>query len=512
MKIYPELCIDGYKLSHRAGYPVGTQATLSTWTPRGSKIAGITEVVAAGNQMAIQYLFVELWGKEFFSQPLDVVVERYTNYLKSYLFQETPEIAHIVALHKLGYLPIEVKALDEGTVVPLRTPVLTITNTNPDFFWLPTYLETQLSSMLWPIATAATIAHESRKNVDYFNMKTMGTTDFAPWQSHNFSARGMEGPFGASMADIGHLFSFFGTDTVSGLMAIEQYYRTSVKGNLIGGSVNALEHSTQMAGIEVMLEKGAANKLEAELEYIKYLITEVYPTGIVSIVMDTYDYYGVISNLHKIKDAIMSRDGKLVCRPDSSPKTPLEIICGDPSSTDPLQKKGSLDILWDQFGGTMSANGYKVLDSHIGIIYGDSITLKLQKEILQLMMDNGYAAVNVVFGIGSFTYQYQTRDTFGFALKEVGITYEGKFIPTSKDPKTDNGTKKSQRGAVAVYEVDGVIAWTDGLTPDEANAFNGNMLKTRFKDGKLYNEVTLQDVRTALAGARTKWLLTQGIK
>lgn len=512
MIIYPELNIDQYKISHKPGYPKGTTNTLSTWTPRGSKIAGVNEVVVAGHQVLFVDVLINDWNKNFFQVPKTEVMERYIAYCKGTLFQANPDASHIEALHDLGYLPLEIRALDEGTIVPLRTPTMTFRATKDEFFWLPTYLETQMSNTLWPVYTAATLSHESRKNVDYYGMKTVGELSMSPWLSHNFSARGMMGGMASALVDVGHLMSFFGSDTVAGTMLAEQVYKVNVRNFLISGSVNALEHSTQMAGIEVYLKEGAADRMEAELEFIKYLITEVFPTGIVSIVMDTHDYFGVISNLHKLKDVIMSRDGKLVCRPDSSPKTPFEIIVGDTLATDPLEYKGTLDILWEQFGGTMSVNGYKLLDSHIGVIYGDSITIQSQKAIMDAMMHKGYASPNVVYGLGSFTFQYNTRDTFGFAMKEVGIVNKGEWVSTSKNPKTDNGTKKSQHGAVAVYMVDGKLTWTDGLTMEEADNFKGNLLTVRFKDGILYNETSLGEVRDKLTAYRNTWLASQGLE
>lgn len=521
MKIYPELACDSYKNSHRESYVPGITDTISTITMRGVKgedLKGVTEGVAFGHQMMCKDLLIDLWNTEFFQKSKAEVIARFTKFIKHTLFEQNPYTAHIEALHDLGYLPIEIMAVPEGTVVPLRTPTMMIHATHPDFFWLPTYLETQISSEFWPSYVYATMAHESRKNVDYYGMKTVGELSFSFWQSHDFAMRGLYG-LQASKFAVGHAVSFYGSDTQPAGLAAEQFYGMDMGlGNIangqeqVMGSVFALEHSNVMAGIEVFMKNNPGmSRLDAELEYIRWILTEVRPEGIVSIVMDTYDYFAVISNLHRIKDVIMNRNGKLVCRPDSSPKTPLEIICGDPESKDPLQNKGSLEILWDQFGGTMSANGYKLLDSHIGIIYGDSITIGLQKAIFERMMATGFATTNAVFGIGSYTYQLKSRDSLGIAMKEVGIVYNDEFMPTSKDPKTDSGTKKSQRGAVAVYEVDGVITWVDGLTLEESKTFKGNLLTTIFKDSKMVNEVTLTDVRTALAGARTKWLKTQGI-
>lgn len=521
MKIYPELAADSYKNSHRDAYVPGTTNTISTLTMRGIKgddLKGVTEGVAFGHQMMCKDLLIDLWNTEFFAKPKAEVVARFVKFLKHTLFDPNPYSDHIAALHDLGYLPIEIMAVPEGTVLPLRTPSMMIHATHPDFFWLPTYLETQISAEFWPSYVYATMAHESRKNVDLYGMKSVGDLGFSFWQSHDFAMRGLYG-LQASKFAVGHAVSFYGSDTQPAGLAAEQFYGMDMGlGNIadgqeqIIGSVFALEHSNVMAGVEIFMKNNPKlTWLEAELEYIKWILTEVRKEGIVSIVMDTKDYFGVISNLHKIKDVIMNRKGKLVCRPDSSPKTPLEIICGDPESTDPLQKKGTLQILWEQFGGTMSSNGYKLLDEHIGMIYGDSITIPLQKAIFEAMLKMGYASTNSVFGIGSYTYQLKSRDSLGIAMKEVGIEYKGEFIPTSKDPKTDNGTKKSQRGAVAVYMVDGKLTWIDGLTLQESKEFKGNMLTTIFKNSKMIQEVTLTDVRNTLAKHRNDWLSKQGL-
>jgi nicotinamide phosphoribosyltransferase len=485
---------------------------------RGSKIDGVTEGVVFGHQMMCKDLLIDLWNTEFFAKPKAEVIERFVKFLKHTLFDPNPYYKHIADLHDLGYLPIEIKAVPEGMVVPLRTPTMMIYATHPDFFWLPTYLETQISAEFWPSYVYATLAHESRKNVDFYGMKSVGELSFSQWQSHDFAMRGLFGLHASKFA-IGHTVSFYGSDTQPAGLAAEQFYGMDMGlGNIadgqeqIMGSVFALEHSTVMAGIEVFMKKDPTiSRLDAELEYIKWILTEVRPEGIVSIVMDTYDYFAVISNLHRIKDVIMNRNGKLVCRPDSSPKTPLEIIVGDTESSDPLQKKGTLNILWEQFGGTMSPNGYKLLDSHIGMIYGDSITIKLQKAIFEDMLKTGFASTNSVFGIGSYTYQYNTRDSLGIAMKEVGIEFNGEFLMTSKDPKTDSGTKKSQRGAVAVYEVDGKLTWVDGLTLEESNNFKGNLLTTIFRNSRMVQEVTLTDVRNELTKHRNDWLSKQGL-
>ena len=501
LKIFPELAIDWYKNAHRPAYPKGTQNTVSTWTARATKIKGINEVVVAGNQMFCQGVLIELWDEMFFKQPKHEVVARFERYVKNCLFDNKPFSEHIAALHDVGYLPIEIKALPEGTVVPIRTPMLTIEATMDEFYWLPTYLETQLSSELWPVYTAATISHNSRKTLEYWQVKTGGPPDFVSWQSHDFSMRGMMGLYAGALTGLGHLLSFFGTDTVTAIMASEQFYKADMEKGIIGGSVNALEHSTQMTCIEVRLSEMLDNKdpVDAEIDVILQQITEIYKTGIISIVMDTNDYFRVIRALGRpaVKAAIMAREGKLVCRPDSG--DPFLILTGNPDASGD-EKLGTMNILWEIFGGTENSLKFKELDSHIGAIYGDSITLSLQEKISQKLFDMQYASTNVVYGLGSFTFQYNTRDTFGHAMKTVWTLRNGVQFKVAKNPKTDDGTKRSQRGCVAVFrKPDDTIGWLDGLSYEQAQNYPGNLLTTIFKNGKMVVYEELNVIRERLA-------------
>lgn len=248
----------------------------------------------------------------------------------------------------------------------------------------------------------------------------------------------------------------------------------------IGASVPATEHSVQC----VYGDDDA---------YVRDMITKVHPSGIVSVVSDGYDFWDVITRVvPSLKSEIMARDGKLVIRPDSG--DPVKIVCGDPEATEEHVRKGAIECLWDIFGGTVSPQGFRCLDSHIGLIYGDAITLERASRILSLLRTKGFASTNVVFGIGSYTYQYNTRDTFGMALKSTLAVRDGKEVPIFKTPKTDNGLKYSQRGRVVVERnAAGSITWRDGLSLTDH--VPTNLLKDRFVDGKMVNETTFADVR-----------------
>lgn len=231
-----------------------------------------------------------------------------------------------------------------------------------------------------------------------------------------------------------------------------------------------------------------------------------YPTGILSVVSDTWDLWKVCTEyVTELKEIILSRDGKLVIRPDSG--NPVDIICGyfDPQQTDLPASIGVIELLWNVFGGTINSKGYKELDSHIGAIYGDSITLERAKEICERLKAKGFASTNIVFGIGSYTYQYNTRDTFGFAMKATygEVTYrhdsDGYMVDCReifKDPITDDGTKRSKKGLLKVtYDDNMNIVCADQCNKEQEKE---GLLETVFFNGKLVKETTLQEIRDRL--------------
>lgn len=482
------LMCDFYKVSHREQYPKKTEVVYSTWTPRASRMNGVDKVVAFGFQAFIKNFLVENFNKNFFSRPKEEVVAEYARVIKYTLGVDNPPTQHIEDLHDLGYLPLHIKALDEGTLTPLRVPMLTIHNTDPRFFWLTNYIETLASTELWQPATSATIAHQYRKVLDKYASETAESNEIVPFQGHDFSMRGMGGLNSAMASGAGHLLSFSGTDTIPAIAYLENYYGANIENELVGTSIPATEHSVQCA-------------YGNDLKYFKRIITEVYPTGFVSVVSDGYDLWDVVGNvLPSLKDDIMARYGKLVIRPDSG--DPVKIVCGDPDGATEIERKGVIESLYETFGGTVNSKGYKELDSHIGCIYGDAITLARCEEICEKLKAKGFASTNMVYGIGSYTYQYNTRDTFGFALKSTLCVIDGDEVQIFKDPTTDDGIKKSQKGAVQVYkDGDGLVTFKDEMFLTEVNALGDSesLLRTIYKDGKLIKETTLAEVRERLA-------------
>lgn len=811
----PMLLADFYKVSHREQYPEGTQTVYSTWTPRASRMDGVNDIVVFGFQAFIKEYLIDYFNDNFFNRPLEDVIAEYVRYIKFTLGKSDVPTRHIEELHELGYLPISILALPEGTVAPLRVPVLTIENTNLRFFWVTNFLETLMSCQLWQMSTSATIALQYKKILTKYAEETNGDLSGVPFQGHDFSMRGMGGVENAMISGAGHLLSFVGTDSIPAIWYLEQYYNCNIEKEMVGTSIPACydnrtevltEHGWKYfaklnaddkvaqyhndghidfvipsqyynmqycgkmihydsvgyhyvdclvtpnhrmvrkskasgliewfeaddkryhfrtgygskneiiisgiigsgrkmtaseklkiafqadgsypshsedytgekfntypirfslkkdrkkdrliklckeAGVEYTISsyengyysfwikpteryvktfdwinlseiskewaddfiselkhwdghKGGSNTLTYtstvkenvdivhaicalsgrkgqyssnldqrldnnrqvlhcitilenkttveggnaikkdaeyegtihcvsvptkllvvrrnnvvivsgntehsvmcaygkgnEFEAYKHLITDVYPSGFASIVSDTWNLWDVLNKIIKpLKNEIMARDGRIVIRPDSG--DPVLIICGNPDGETEDERKGVIEILWDTFGGTTTEMGYKQLDSHVGCIYGDAITIQRCEEICKRLKAKGFASTNMVFGIGSYTYNYVTRDTFGYALKSTYAVVNGVERLLFKDPITDDGTKKSQRGLVRVYKDDeGKLYYLDDFTVSswvwEEIFVEADLLETIFRDGKITKEYTLAEIRERLA-------------
>ena len=480
----PLLLTDGYKVDHRRQYPTGTTLVYSNWTPRMSRLGNIDKVVFFGLQYFLKKYVIEDFEKDFFSQAKEVVVKKYARRINNYLGPNAVGTDHIARLHDLGYIPMVFKALPEGSSVPLRIPMFTMYNTVDEFFWLTNYFETLLSTTVWMPCNSATIAKAYRRILDNFAEETSTTPEFVDWQGHDFSMRGMAGLEAATISGAAHLLSFRGTDTIPSIDFLKEYYGADSEPELIGGSVAATEHSVMSMGTDT-----------GEFETFKRLITEVYPNGIVSIVSDTWDLWKVLTNfLPRLKSEVLARDGKLVIRPDSG--DPVKIICGNPEGKTESEKKGVIELLWDEFGGKVNYKGYKELDHHIGAIYGDSITLERAEKICTTLKSKGFASTNVVLGVGSFTYQYNTRDTFGFAMKATYGEVNGEGREIYKDPITDDGTKKSARGLMKVIKENGCFKLIDRVSWEEEKQ---GELKEVFRNGKLLIDQSLMDIREQIS-------------
>ncbi|MEE9327333.1 MAG: nicotinate phosphoribosyltransferase [Cocleimonas sp.] len=493
MTYNPLNTIDFYKADHRRQYPLGTQYVYSNFTPRSSRLAPVSDrfddrVVFVGLQGFTKNYLIRAWQQGFFDQPKDEVLMKYKKRMDKSLGEGAIPLDHIEDLHDLGYLPLRIKALPEGSRVNIKVPMFTVINTLPEFFWLTNYIETAISAEIWKTSTTATIALEYRKLFIKYAIKTGAPLDFVDIQGHDFSSRGMSGIVDSAQSGFGHLTSFIGTDTVAAIDYAEDIY--NAEDDVVGVSVPATEHSVMSMGME-----------DNEIDTFRTLITDLYPTGVVSIVSDTWDFWRVITEYtQELKAEILSRKkntlglAKVVFRPDSG--DPVKVIAGDPDAPiNSSEYKGAVECLWEVFGGTVTENGYKMLDEHVGLIYGDSITLPRAQAILEQLEEKGFASSNIVFGIGSYTYQHITRDSFGFAMKATWGQVEGVGRNISKDPVTDRGDKKSASGLLRVEEDSRGFVLFDQQSKDQEQQ---GALKVVFEDGQIRRETSLAEIRARL--------------
>lgn len=500
-KIFPPHACDFYKTGHIYQYEPGTSHVYSNFTARSATHASMPKdwdgkVVFFGFQAFVKSFLIYQWNEEFFKKPKNQVVRRYQRRMDMALGAGVVTADHIAALHDLGFLPVLIKALPEGSRVNLRVPFFTVQNdpNYSEFFWLTNYLEDALSAENWKPCTVATTAYEFRRLMNRFQEATGSAAQFVNWQLHDFSMRGLDGLQPAGPVGGAHLAaSGYGTDNILALDWLEDFYNADAELELLGGGVPATEHSVMCLG-------GTGG----ELATIRRLMAR-YPTGILSIVSDTWDFWKVITVFAKeLRSEILTRqpdalgNAKIVFRPDSG--DPVKIIAGmtyaeitDLSDCDFLQAgefdpeviryegkfyeyeeyyanyddtwpqgvtlgkevpehvvMGAVECLWEIFGGDITDKGYRTLNQRVGLIYGDSITLARQEAILQRLMDKGFSAGNLVFGIGSYTYQYLTRDTFGMAMKATFGVVDGEYREMFKDPATGDGMKKSAKGLLRV--------------------------------------------------------------
>lgn len=564
--INPLLETDFYKTIHHLAYVPGLDFLVSYWTPRMTRIEGVNKVVMFGLQGLIKEHLIDAFEKHFFGRPWEELEAEYKRVIAHTMTEQAADTTEMKKLYDLGYLPIQIKAVAEGTRVNIKTPMFEISNTVKGFGWLVNYLETYISVNIWHPMTAATIAYKYREIVEKFFELTVenGVPSSA---CGDFSMRGMTSKDTAYKSSAGHLLSFTGTATIASIMWLEDFYNCDCTKEVVGRGVPSTEHS-------VMSSYGR----EGEFECYRHLIEDVFKTGPLSMVSDTYDYWNVITNyLPRLKNSIMNRNGKIIIRGDSG--DPVDIICGELKGSDYMvvegltedgikdyfkkkaedeyeyngayetwyrvrigdylykvtcdhewttdedgdgyytetvenvefekteitpAMKGTVELLWEIFGGTVNSKGYKVLDPHIGAIYGDSITPERAIAIYTRLAEKGFAVNNCTLGVGSYTYQYNTRDTFGFALKATNSIIDGTEKQIYKDPITDkikgNNFKKSQKGLCYLFRDGDDIRYTDNHTFEEMTSpeYADNLLRPVFKDGKLLIDEDLKTVRDRL--------------
>ncbi|WP_040704667.1 nicotinate phosphoribosyltransferase [Nocardia takedensis] len=476
----PLFLTDAYKLDHRRQYPPGTTRVYSNLTHRASRVDGVEHVVHFGLQAFLRDVLEDSFAA-FFAADVDRVCAEYERRVTSILGPNHIGSDHIRALHALGYLPLSIRSLPEGTLVPLRVPVLTVENTHPEFFWLTNYLETALSAAIWQPSTSATTAWRMRRLLTARAADTGADPAAVEFQAHDFSFRGMPGIEAAAASGAAHLLSFSGSDSLVAADWIDYFYpdEPGARPEPLLASVAATEHSVMCAGTK-----------ESEDDTYRRLLG-LYPSGIVSVVSDTFDLWRVLTEtLPALRDRITARDGTLVIRPDSG--DPETILCGTDADDSPAGL-GVVRLLWETFGGEVNEAGYRVLDPHVGVIYGDSITYARAEAITARLARMGFASTTVVFGMGSYSYQYVTRDTFSSAVKATYVEVDGVGRDIHKDPVTDSGTKRSAKGRLAVLpDAEGNLIAHEQATPAQEDA---SALVEVWRDGKCLRPVGFAEIR-----------------
>ncbi|AYV78294.1 MAG: nicotinate phosphoribosyltransferase [Edafosvirus sp.] len=468
------LATDVYKLGHLEQYVDGCTNVYSYLMARSNK-----------NYERSVFFGLQYYLKEYLSRPItkemadDFLIKR-----KQILGSNSEDVINkIYALAKLGYFPLKIKAVPEGTVIENRNVLMTITNTLPEFYWVVGFVESLLLKV-WYSTTVATTSFHYRQTVEkYFNETVDADQNFLkPFQVHDFGYRGDSSEESAGISGMSHALSFIGSDTVVTLPFANKYYNGESENKPIILSVPASEHST-------MCSFGVDNELGAYRHMLK-----TYPTGIVSIVSDTYDIWRVLTDYAEIlKEDILKRDGKVVFRPDSG--NPEYIICGDPTAIPNSNAwKGAIRLLDEKFGSTVNKKGFKVLNPKVGLIYGDGMYLARYMKTLERLKEMGYASSNLVIGVGGIL-RFHSRDTLGFAIKATNVIVNGKSMAIKKDPITDPG-KKSHTGLLMLdKELDGSWVTKDNVSIDDEEK---GYLKIVFDNGKLLCDESIHTLRQRL--------------
>lgn len=469
MNTNPLLCTDVYKLGHMEFYKPGTTKIYSYLEARSDK--KFSHTVFFG----LQYYL-----KQFLSKPVTKEqAEEFFDY-RMRILGGVPEGVRtkINALVELGYIPLKIKAVPEGLRINNRNVLMTVTNTHPDFYWCVGFFESLLLKV-WNTCTVATYSYELRQLFTDYCEKTGGIPELIPFQVHDFGYRGCSSEETAALSGMAHLTSFLGTDTVPAVKCARDFYSAAEP---VGLSVPASEHS-------VMCSFGFEDEIEAFRHMLK-----VNPTGIVSIVSDTYNLWNVLDNFAvALKDEILSRQGKVVFRPDSG--EPEKILLGGRMADHEPWTDGVFDRLADVFGSTLNDKGYRSLHPNVGAIYGDGMYDKRIRSILAEMDAAGYCSSNLVIGVGGLLLQQHNRDDLGFAFKATHAVINGHEVELFKDPITDPG-KRSKKGLMSLWKTNTGTYFTTDCTSAEDE--KEGLLSPVYENGMLLVNHKFADIRKRL--------------
>lgn len=442
---------DSYKYSQFCQYPMGTEYVYSYIESRG------------GEYDKLVFIGLQAFLREYMTTPVTkAMVDQAEIILKAHGEPFNREGWDYIVREHGGRLPVEIKSVAEGSVMRLKNVLVSIVNTDPKCYWLTSFLETALLRAIWYPTTVASNSHKSKEIILEF-LNRNGDPSLIDFKLHDFGARGVSSLESAGLGGMAHLVNFMGTDTVSGILAAMEYYDAEV----CGFSIPAMEHST-------VTSWGRENEVESYRNMLKHYGK---PGALLACVSDSYDIYKACEKWGtELKQEVIDSGAVVVVRPDSG--DPVQVV------------NDCLKILDKHYGHTVNAKGYKVLNN-VRVIQGDGINHQMIRAILTVMDMNGYSADNVAFGQGGALLQQINRDTLQFAMKCSAAMIAGKWVEVYKDPVTSS-MKKSKKGRLML------VAGSNGEFVTKNLEFNAerDLLKTRFMDGKLYNETTFDQVRS----------------
>lgn len=447
---------DSYKASHWVQYPNGATASSSYLSSRGGRYGS---TLFFGLQAALKET---LEGAAFTKEDIDEAEAFFGAHGEPF---NRAGWEGILRRHG-GALPIRIRAVPEGTVVPVHNVLMTVESTDPEAFWLPSYLETLVLRACWYPTTVATGSFYIKKKIlEYLAVTSDDARGELPFKLHDFGARGVSSLESAGLGGMAHLVNFRGSDTVEGVRYANAFY--GAKGGMAAFSIPAAEHST-------ITSWGREGERDAYRNMIRQFGK---PGAIFACVSDSYDIWNAVENLwaDELRQDVEASGATLVIRPDS----------GHPATV--VLKL--LQILERKLGMTTNLRGYKVLPKSFRLIQGDGVDEDSIDEILATMKAHGYSATNIAFGMGGALLQKIDRDTQKFAFKCSEITIGGADVPVFKDPVTDSG-KRSLSGKLALVREDGRFKTVQGPRKDD-------LLVPVFENGKILREYTLDEVRAS---------------
>jgi nicotinamide phosphoribosyltransferase len=483
-----EICsmfmIDFYKAVHCRQYPKNKRL-VAYMIPRMSRLSKEKKLASFGPQWFEQNYLISHFNRFFFSVPKEVILKEYKRLFDNALSPTAYDLFRIEQLHDLGYLPIQIRILPEGTRVPMKVPMIEITNTHDDFSWVVNVIESIMSCSLWHTMVSANVGYNYRQIVNHY--WGVSVDDNIPRHTAigDFSFRGQESFESSIKSSSAFCLSFTKTATVSVIPFMERFYNCDCSKYLIAKGGVSTEHSTMNSNEAIDGD---------EITFFKKLF-DLYPNDNFNAVTDSKDHWNFVKVIiPQCKKEVLGHNGTLFVRGDSG--DPVQVVTQ------------TVFELWKTFGGTINSKGFKVLDWHIRAIYGDSITPQRAEEIYKILISAGFACNNVYLGAGSFSLQCleeddmlkpYTRDTYGIAVKTTYMEDEnGNPFEVFKNPVTDSGFKKSNKGCCVVTMKDGELVCEDGFTWEEAENYEGNCFVLSFKDSQMHNVETLETIRQRL--------------